>query len=94
MKDGPRSDAPTARVVNVTAATVTVLCPYCGGRHAHLNTGRGIHHRAPGCGLYRSEADRMKGYTFTIHPGKVTRARDKTAGPRNNPPEPTGSGTR
>lgn len=60
---------PTAEVLDIRAGRATIRCPYCGGEHVHETTRPGsTEHRAPGCGLYRSGADRATGYLFTTPP--------------------------
>ena len=57
---------PDAEVVRIRGRVVTVTCAYCGGAHSHQVEYLGAtERRAPGCGLYRSPADRAIGYTFT-----------------------------
>jgi len=65
-------NAPDAEVVSIRGQQVTVLCPYCARQHNHtvLNLGQ-IEHHAPGCGLYRSTADRLAGYVFTTPPKEI-----------------------
>lgn len=58
--------APEATVIATKGRTVTILCPYCGHTHTHAVEAIGATERhAPGCGLYRSAADRAAGYMFT-----------------------------
>ena len=68
-------NAPDAEVVSIRGQQVTVLCPYCGQQHTHsvrtAELGQ-TEHRSPGCGLYRSTADRLAGYVFTTPPKKGT----------------------
>lgn len=62
------SETPTATVIAVRGGTVVVKCPYCGAHHHHDRRGSdplAPQHRAPGCGMYRSEAERTVGYVFT-----------------------------
>lgn len=62
---------PTAAVLQVRGKYIKIRCPYCKGTHQHEsgpvadNPGTTCH-RAPGCGLTRTEAERAAGYTFTI----------------------------
>lgn len=61
-------DIPIAEVVTLTSTQAVVKCPYCGRHHAHTlqpNTRPGREHRAPGCGLERTPAQRATGYQFT-----------------------------
>ena len=64
---------PVAEVVAVRGRSVTIRCPYCGQTHTHAVEAIGAtEHHAPGCGLYRSTADRLAGYVFTTPPKKGT----------------------
>lgn len=66
MPDPQPTDAPAAEVVHVHGKRVSVLCPYCGDQHEHTVESLGRpERRAPGCGLTRSTAQRVAGYTFT-----------------------------
>lgn len=59
----PAPTAPLAPIVNTHGRVTYVQCPYCRGVHAHYNVTPGKpNHRAPGCGIYRSAADRLTGY--------------------------------
>lgn len=58
--------AKQATVVRIEGKRVYVRCPYCGNEHVHELRAPGPQHRAPGCGLTRSGADRLAGYRFTI----------------------------
>ena len=59
---------PAAELLSIQGQRVRVRCPYCSAVHEHkvrtAELGQ-TEHRAPGCGLYRSGADRLAGYTFT-----------------------------
>ena len=60
--------APTAEVLSIQGQRVRIRCPYCSGVHEHLIRTSELgqtEHRAPGCGLHRSGADRLTGYRFT-----------------------------
>jgi hypothetical protein len=61
------SGVPVAPVVETSTRggdfAVVSPCPYCGGAHRHAALGQqSSPHRAPGCGLLRSGADRVTGY--------------------------------
>lgn len=61
--------APRAGVQSLTQHHVQVICPYCGKPHTHAidraAPGSTIR-RAPGCGLVRTEAERLTGYRITL----------------------------
>lgn len=62
---------PTATVLVIRGKYIKIRCPYCGGTHEHENGAvpnnpGTTFHRAPGCGLTRTGAERATGYTFTI----------------------------
>lgn len=60
---------PTAEVTRQCGRAVTVRCPYCGHEHTHTVLRSGQSERfAPGCGMFRSNAQRVAGYTFTTAP--------------------------
>lgn len=62
---------PEAATVQVRGKFAKIRCPYCRGIHEHKPIAApflpgSTHHRAPGCGLIRTGAERLTGYTFTI----------------------------
>lgn len=62
---------PKAEVIKHRDKFVHIACPYCGEPHEHKSGGERFkpgkeYHRAPGCGMFRPQADRLAGYTFTI----------------------------
>ena len=57
---------PPAEVLHRQATYAVIQCPYCDKQHVHPITTPGRQHRAPGCGLHRSQAQRLAGYTFNI----------------------------
>jgi len=54
-----------AQVITANTRHALVQCPYCGNQHRHDINIPGLQRRAPGCGLHRSPAQRLAGYTFT-----------------------------
>ncbi|MEW1982598.1 hypothetical protein [Pseudarthrobacter oxydans] len=63
--------APAATIVQIRGKYIKIRCPYCDGFHEHEKgavpiTPGAVFHRAPGCGLTRTGAERLTGYTITI----------------------------
>ena len=57
---------PAAEIVAVRGKFIRIHCPYCHGFHEHeVQVPGRTERRSPGCGMERSEADRLAGYTFT-----------------------------
>lgn len=66
------ADVPEAVIVKYTPQGPVVKCPYCGGLHGLVYPPPSNHPvtlwKAPACGLYRSGADRLRGYHYTVRP--------------------------
>jgi hypothetical protein len=65
---GDPVSVPVADVVSIQGQRVRVRCPLCSSIHEHkVRTSElgQTEHRAAGCGLTRSAADRATGYMFT-----------------------------
>jgi hypothetical protein len=63
--------APIATFIEVRGKYAKIRCPYCAGIHEHNTMAVPFrpgttHRRAPGCGLARTGAERVTGYTFTV----------------------------
>lgn len=61
--------APTAQVLGTYGRETRVACPLCGQGHSHYNLRPGTNRVAPGCGMHRSAAARLTGYTVNLPGG-------------------------